>query len=77
VADATLEGGQAPQQILLTRKGTEALVHVEHLLDDASRALAVQATPGGTLSAIGGRQGGAHTVTAASDQQPAGISRGD
>ena len=25
----------APQPVLLTRKGTEALVHVEHLLDDA------------------------------------------
>src|SRR5208282_2921161 len=28
MADASLEGGLAPQQILLTRKGTQALVHV-------------------------------------------------
>ncbi len=77
MADATLEGGHAPQQILLTRKGTEALVHVEHLFDDASRALAVQASPGGTLGALGGAQGGGTTLTAASDQQAAGISRGD
>ena len=76
VAAAT-PGGEAPQQILLTRKGTEALVHVEHLLDDASRALAAQAPPAGTLGALGGRPGRANTLTAATDQQSSGTSRRD
>jgi hypothetical protein len=76
VAAAT-PGGEAPQQILLTRKGNEALVHVEHLLDDASRALAVQAPPAGTLGALGGRPGRANTLTAATDQQSSGTSRRD
>jgi penicillin-binding protein 1A len=75
VADAALVGAQAPPQILLTRKGTEALVHVEHLLDDASRALSVQKTPAETLGALGDGERRANTVAAA--REPAGISRGD
>jgi hypothetical protein len=76
VADAALVGAPAPQQILLTRKGTQALVHVEHLLDDASRALSSQAGPAGTLGALDGdhRDG---TLTAATEFKPAGTSRGD
>ena len=90
VAAATLPDGEAPQQILLTRKGTEALLHVEHLLDDASQALAAEDAPNGKLGApsgrlgaldgrlgaLDGRQHGANTVTA-SDQHAAGMSRGD
>ena len=34
----------AARQILLTRKGTEALLHVEHVLDEASHAIAVEST---------------------------------
>ncbi len=78
VADATLlNAGDAPQQILLTRKGTEALVHVERVLDDASRALAVQATPAGTLGALDGRPGRANAIATAADQQPPGSPRRD
>jgi penicillin-binding protein 1A len=43
-------GAEAPQQILLTRKGTEALVRVERLLDDARHALAPQAGPGASAA---------------------------
>ena len=80
VADASLEGGQAPQQILLTRKGTQALVHVEHLLDDASRAMAVQTAPAATLGALGALGGGEYRpnpLTAANSPQPAGTARRD
>ena len=77
VAEATFKGGDAPQQILLTRKGTEALVHVERLLDDADHALAAQAAPAGTLGALDGgksrrgrrRRGGGPAVSR--------LSRGD
>ena len=76
VADATLQGAPPPQQILLTRKGTEALVRVEHLLDDASRALSAQAAPAGTFGELGGARKDT-TLTAASELKPAGTSRGD
>jgi penicillin-binding protein 1A len=69
--------GQAPRQVLLTRKGTDALVRVERLLDDASRALAVQTTSGGPLGALDGGRVRGNAVAAAADQQPSGILRGD
>jgi penicillin-binding protein 1A len=76
VADAALQGAPAPQQILLTRKGTEALVRVERLLDDASRAMPAQAAPAGTLGALDDERR-ANTQTAASAQPSAAIPRGD
>ena len=76
VADAALQGAPAPQQILLTRKGTEALVRVERLLDDASRAMPAQGAPAGTLGALGDERR-ANTQTAASAQPSAAIPRGD
>jgi hypothetical protein len=45
-AVATVKGNEAPQQALLTRKGTDALVRLERLLDDANHALAAQLPPG-------------------------------
>jgi penicillin-binding protein 1A len=76
VADAALQGAPAPQQILLTRKGTEALVRVERLLDDASRAMPAQGAPAGTLGALDDERR-ANTQTAASAQPSAAIPRGD
>ena len=73
VADAALVGVPAPQQILLTRRAADALVRVERLLDDASHALAVEAAPAGKL----GARGGANRITAASELESAGTSRGD
>jgi penicillin-binding protein 1A len=67
VADAAARGASAPQQILLTRKGTEALVRVERLLDEATRALPPPGVPPGPLGALGG----AATQTAASEQPSA------
>ena len=77
VTDAALQGAPAPQQILLTRKGTEALVRVEHLLDDASRAMPVLTAPAATLGELGGGERRINALTAASEQQPAGVSRGN
>jgi penicillin-binding protein 1A len=68
VADAALQGAPAPQQILLTRKATEALVRVERLLDDASRALPAHGVAAGTLGALDGERP-ANTRTAASEPQ--------
>jgi penicillin-binding protein 1A len=76
VVAATLKPGDVPQQILLTRKGTEALLHVERVLDEASRALAAQASPGG--APLGTREGSAarsSAVAAAGEQSADGSSR--
>ena len=50
-ANATFTGNDAPQQVLLTRKGTDTLVRLERLLDDANHALAAQ-LPAGTQGAL-------------------------
>ena len=71
VADAALVGAPAPQQILLTRKGTDALIRVERLLDDASRALPVRL---GSTADVDGR---ANTLTAASELKANGAPHGD
>ena len=77
VADTAFKGGQGPPQALLTRKATEALVRVEHLLDDASHALAAQAGGAGKLGALDDHGDRGNTLTAATERQPAGISRRD
>jgi penicillin-binding protein 1A len=82
VADASLNGSGEAHPILLTRKGTDALVHVERMLDEANRALAVQAGPTGTLGALGGTKDQAgknrgDTLAAATGREAAGSSRGD
>ena len=51
VADAGFTGGDE-HPILLTRKGTDALLRVERLLDDAAHAMTPQAPPTGTLGAL-------------------------
>jgi penicillin-binding protein 1A len=77
VADTAFKGGQGPPQALLTRKATEALVRVEHLLDDASHALAAQAGGAGKLGALDDHGDRGNTLTAATERQSAGISRRD
>jgi penicillin-binding protein 1A len=78
VADAALlKESSAPQQLLLPRKATDALIRIEHSLDDASHALSVEATPAGTLGLFDGGETRGGTVTAASELKPAGFSRGN
>ena len=69
--------GDAPigRPSVLTKKGADALVRVERLLDDATRALAASASQP-TKASIEGqpRQG---SLASASDQKPAGQIRGN
>ena len=55
VADVSSKGGEQPHAVLLTRKGTEALLHVEHMLDDAVRMPSSQAA---TKTSVGALEGG-------------------
>jgi hypothetical protein len=57
---------------LLTRKGTDALVHVERLLDEASRAMPLRL--GSTTDDESHHPG---TLTAASELKTNGLSHGD
>jgi penicillin-binding protein 1A len=77
-AAVALQGAPPPQQILLTRKATEALVRVEHLFDDASRALSAQTATPGTQGALERpRHDNDNTMTAATELKAAGNPRGD
>jgi penicillin-binding protein 1A len=61
VADASAKGSDEPHPVLLTRKGTDALVHVERLLDEAGHALTVQGAAPGSLGALDSGRGAAGT----------------
>ena len=81
VADASFKGNEVPHPVLLTRKGTDALVQVEHMLDDADHALTAQGVPAGSLGALdGGKDDGASrtdTFATAADRNAAAAPRGD
>jgi len=77
VAEAALKGSEAPPQVLLTRKGTQALIRVEHLLDEASHALAAQTAPTGSLGDLGDRRGNGNALAAAGDQHSSRTQRRD
>jgi penicillin-binding protein 1A len=81
LADASFKGSDEPHPMLLTRKSTEALLHIERLLDDADHALSVQAAPAGTLGALEDGKSGTErnraSTVAASEQQPPENTRGD
>jgi penicillin-binding protein 1A len=49
MTDTSFKGSDEPHPALLTRKGTEALIQAEHMLDDASRALGQQSAPAASL----------------------------
>jgi penicillin-binding protein 1A len=55
IAEASLKGGEQPNAVLLTRKGTEALLHVERMLDDAVHMPSSQAA---TKTSVGALDGG-------------------
>jgi penicillin-binding protein 1A len=60
VADASSKGGEQPHAVLLTRKGTEALLHVERILDDAVHMPSSQAA---TKTSVGALDGGVKNET--------------
>ncbi|MGB6964231.1 MAG: PBP1A family penicillin-binding protein [Xanthobacteraceae bacterium] len=55
--DTSFVASEEPHPALLTRKGTDALIAVEHMLDDASHALTAQDAAAAAASAIDGKQG--------------------
>jgi penicillin-binding protein 1A len=85
VAEGAFKSSDEPHPTLLTRKATDALVHLEQVLDDADHALAAQALPPPTLGALDQKSGGngnrdndrADTIAAVADQKSPAISRGD
>jgi penicillin-binding protein 1A len=70
-----------PHPSLLTRKGTDALIAVEHMLDDASHALTAQDAAAGAASALDtGKQSALtspDTIATAADGAAASSPRGD
>ena len=60
----------------LTRRGADALVRVERLMDDATRALAARGAPS-KADAQGAAPNRQESFASASDQQPAGQVRGN
>jgi penicillin-binding protein 1A len=82
--EGAFKGGDEPHPALLTRKATEALVHVEETLDNADQALSQAAAPNtfgaldtGTNSNQGNSNDQADAVAAAAEQRSPPIPRGD
>jgi penicillin-binding protein 1A len=77
-AEGSFKGNDTPHPAMLTRKATEALVHVEQTLDEADHALAAQPSPSPTVGALDGSSGGSRTNTvAAAAHQKSSPARGD
>jgi penicillin-binding protein 1A len=80
IADSSFKAGDQPHAVLLTRKGTEALIHVERILDDAVRALSAQGAPSGSIGSLGGGvndAGRGSTLATAADRNAPVTSRGE
>ena len=75
--DTAFKGIDEPHPVLLTRKGTDILVRIERLLDDASHALAAQSSSAGSLGALDGTKTNPSAVATVSDRESAGAPRGD
>jgi penicillin-binding protein 1A len=77
VAEGKKDGEAPPSRpaSLLTKRGADALVRVERLMDDATRALATGSEPSKASDNTTPRPQG--TVASASPQQPPGQPRGD
>ncbi|MGA8357735.1 MAG: penicillin-binding transpeptidase domain-containing protein, partial [Xanthobacteraceae bacterium] len=52
LVDASFKGNEAPHPVLLTRKGTDALIQVERMLDDADHARTAEHGPARSLGAL-------------------------
>ena len=86
VPEGSFKGSdEEPHPALLTRKATDALVHLEQTLDDADHALDAQASPPARLGALDAGKGNdgngvtdrSDTITAVADQKAPAVSRGD
>jgi penicillin-binding protein 1A len=81
--DTSFKGTEEPHPALLTRKGTDALIAVERMLDDADHALSAQTSPAASLDATDGNNSANNsaarrtdTFATAADRVPA-APRGD
>ena len=77
VADSKKEPVDIRPISVLTRRGAEALVRVERLLDDATRALVTRSEPAKAADAQDAGQRRPEALAAAPGQQPAGAVRGN
>ena len=78
VADTKRESTQETgRHAVLTKRGADALLRVERLMDDATRALVARAGPSKTTDAQGATAQQQGTFVSASDQPPAGQIRGN
>jgi penicillin-binding protein 1A len=77
VADTRKDTGAPTEARVLTRRGADALIRVERLMDDASRALVVRGDPSTAADAQGATPRRPETLAVAADQKPAGPVRGN
>ena len=81
MAEGAFKGTDEPHPALLTRKATDALVHLEQMLDDADHALSTQSSPAPRLDvrdfANSDSGPAADALAAAADRKIAPASRGD
>jgi penicillin-binding protein 1A len=80
LTDAAFVTKEEPHPVLLTRKATDALITVEHMLDDANHALSAQGAAPGSLGALDdgtGVAGGLTGTFAAAGRNVATSPRGD
>ncbi|HZC57388.1 MAG TPA: PBP1A family penicillin-binding protein [Xanthobacteraceae bacterium] len=81
MTDTSFVASDGPHPALLTRKGTDALIAVEHMLDDANQALTAQDAAGvSPVAPDAGKQGALGSPNAfatAADRVTAASSRGD
>jgi hypothetical protein len=81
LVDASFKGNDAPHPALLTRKGTDALIQVERMLDDADHARTAEHGPARSLGALdtstpnGGKR--SDTFATAADHSATISPRGD
>jgi penicillin-binding protein 1A len=77
VAESRKEGTEAGRHAVLTKRGAEALLRVERLMDDATRALVARSGPSKTSDAQDASPQGQGTFASASDQQSEAPVRGN
>ena len=73
--DGAAETPPSRSSTILTKRGADALVRVERLMDDATRALAASGTLTKASNETAPRP--PETFASVSDQEPAGQARGD